>query len=380
MDINKILSIAVERNASDLHIKVGSPPVIRIDGRLTPLVEEAILMPNDTKGIAAKIMNEYNKRIFLQNNEVDLSYTIKGVARFRVNVFRQRGTLAMVFRVLKMSISSIDRLCLPTILKKLVLEPRGLILVTGVTGSGKSTTLASLIDLINTKYQRNIITIEDPIEFLYRDKQSLISQREIGSDAKSFAMALRAALRQDPDIILVGEMRDAETIETALVAAETGHLVFSTLHTLDATETVNRIVSVFPPYHQKQIRIQLAAVVKGIISQRLIMRSDGKGRIPATEVMLSTPLIREHIIDKERNKEIKDAISAGANQYGMQTFDQSIMGFYTKGMITYEEALANCSNPDDFALKIGGISSSDDLNWDKFEKKEENNDEEVFTP
>lgn len=381
VDINEILKVAVVRNASDLHVKVGSPPVLRIDGRLTPLVEHKIIMPPDVSVIANHIMNDYHKKIFKENYEADLSYAIKGLARFRVNVFRQRGTLAIVFRVLKMSIESLGNLHLPPILEKLASELRGLILVTGVTGSGKSTTLASMIDLINTKYCKNIITIEDPIEFLYRDKKSLISQREIGSDATGFSSALRAALRQDPDIILVGEMRDSETIETALVAAETGHLVFSTLHTLDATETINRIVSVFPPHQQQQIRIQLATVIKGIVSQRLITQANQKGRLPATEVMVSTPLIRGFITEKERTKEIRDAIASGASQYGMQTFDQSIMEFYTNDLITYEQAIENCSNPDDFALKVSGISSSTDTSWDKFtDKKDVEDEDNLLTP
>jgi len=371
VDINKVLTIAVERNASDLHIKVGSPPVLRIDGRLTPLVEQKIMMPVDTMSVANQIMSDYNKQEFKKNNEADLSYAIKGLARFRVNVFKQRGTLAIVFRVLKMSIDTIDELFLPPILKKIADEPRGLVLVTGVTGSGKSTTLASMIDLINSQTHKNIITIEDPIEFLYRDKNSLISQREIGTDARDFPSTLRAALRQDPDIILVGEMRDSETIETALVAAETGHLVFSTLHTLDATETINRIVSVFPPHQQKQIRIQLASVIKAIISQRLISRANKRGRLPAVEVMVSTPLIKQCILDKDRTKEIRDAIAAGAGQYQMQTFDQSIMDFYTNKKITYEEAMEYCTNPDDFALKASGISSTTDVSWDKFSNEDE---------
>jgi twitching motility protein PilT len=291
------------------------------------------------------------------------------MGRFRVNVFQQRGSVGMVFRMVPGKILSFDDLMLPTVLQKIGSEQRGLILVTGTTGSGKSTTLAALIDYINMSRTSNIVTIEDPIEFLHRDKKSIVNQREIGSDTFSFSDALRSALRQDPDVILVGEMRDFETISTALTAAETGHLVLSTLHTLDASETVNRIITVFPPYQQKQVRMQLASVVKGIISQRLVARADGSGRVPAVEVMLGTLSVREAIIDETKTRQIPTIIAGGQLHYGMQTFDQSLLMLYKKGIITYDEALMTASNPDDFALKVKGIQSTSDLAMEADEKR-----------
>ena len=261
-------------------------------------------------------------------------------------------------------------------IEKLAIERRGLILVTGTTGSGKSTTLAAMINQINTFRNAHVITIEDPIEFLHRDKKSIINQREVGQDTNTFSNALRVSLRQDPDVILVGEMRDLETIETAIMAAETGHLVMSTLHTLDATETVNRIIAVFPPYQQEQIRIQLASVLRGIIAQRLMPKVDGVGRVPAVEVLVATSRIREYITDKERTDEIEDAIAEGHVQYGMQTFDQSLMALLSQNLITYEEALNQASNRDDFALKMSGVSSTSDTTWDNFAAKEEGGEEE----
>jgi twitching motility protein PilT len=284
-----------------------------------------------------------------------------------VNVFQQRGTIGIVFRVIPFGVKSMDQLHLPKVIERIAMENRGLILVTGTTGSGKSTTLASMIDYINSNKTCHIMTIEDPIEFLIRDRRSIVNQREIGVDTQSFANALRAALRQDPDVILVGEMRDFETIETALTAAETGHLVMSTLHTLDATETINRIISVFPPYQQKQIRLQLASILRAVISQRLVPRADGKGRVPALEVLVSTARIRECIADKDRTKEIHDAIAKGYTTYGMQTFDQSLMSLVKQKLVTYDEALKHVSNPDDFALRFRGIGSTSDGTWDEFE-------------
>jgi twitching motility protein PilT len=320
--------------------------------------------------MALAIMNEQQKAHFTQTFEVDLSYGVPGLGRFRVSVFSQRGTVAMVLRTISFAIPTLDSLNLPPVLKKIAQEERGLVLVTGTTGSGKSTTLAAMIDHINENRSCNIITVEDPVEFLHRDKKSIISQREVGFDTISFANALKGALRQDPDVILVGEMRDLETIETAMTAAETGHLVMSTLHTLDAAETVNRIISVFPPYHQRQMRMQLSAVIKGVISQRLVPRADGKGRVPAVEVMLGTARIRECIDDKEKTKQIPEAIAQGVVSYGMQTFDQSLMQLYTKKFITYEEAMRQSSNPDDFALKVSGISSTSNSTWDQFTQGE----------
>jgi twitching motility protein PilT len=323
------------------------------------------------------IMNPVQRERFEKARECDLAYGIPGLGRFRVNVFQQRGTVAAVFRVIPFGVKSIEQLVLPKVIESISMEQRGLVLVTGTTGSGKSTTLAAMIDHINSHRTCHIVTIEDPIEFLIRDRRSIVNQREIGVDSQSFAAALRAALRQDPDVILVGEMRDFETIETAITAAETGHLVMSTLHTLDATETINRIISVFPPYQQKQVRLQLGSILKAVISQRLVPRADGKGRVPALEVLVSTARVRECIADKDRTKELHDAISRGFSTYGMQTFDQSLMHLVKTGLVTYDEALRHVSNADDFALRFRGIASTSDGTWDDFEK---DGDEKPETP
>ncbi|MDP3296535.1 MAG: PilT/PilU family type 4a pilus ATPase [Thermodesulfovibrionia bacterium] len=373
VDINELLKKAVQMGASDLHIKVGSVPIIRLDGELTTLSGERRLTLEDTSNIASTIMNEAQKEAFKKKNEIDISYSIPGFGRFRCNTYVQRGTIGIVFRVIPTKIPDIEQLYLPPVLKKIALEPRGLILVTGTTGSGKTTTLASMIEFINLNRTNNIITIEDPIEFLFRDKSSIISQREIGSDTESFSKALRSALRQDPDVILVGEMRDFETIQTALVAAETGHLVLSTLHTVDATETVNRIIAVFPPYQHKQVRMQLASILRAIISMRLVPRADGNGRVPAVEVLIGTSTIKDCVEDPDKTKLIPDFIAQGYTQYGMQTFDQSLFDLYKNGLITYEDALQRATKPDDFVLKIKGIRSTSE--WQEgiisSEKKEE---------
>src|ERR1041385_404227 len=337
--INDLLKIAAERRASDLHIKVGSHPVIRVDGELVPLVELKRLMQEDTIAMAFSIMSSRQKEKFKNNYEIDIAYSVPGLGRFRCNIFQQRGTVGMVLRVIPVKILSIRELMLPIVLEKIADERRGLILCTGTTGSGKSTTLAAMIDYINAHRTEHIMTVEDPIEFLHRDKKSIVNQREIEVDTKSFSQALRSALRQDPDVILVGEMRDYETIETALTAAETGHLVLSTLHTLDATETINRIVSVFPPHQQRAIRLQLASVLKAAISMRLMRAAEPiQGRVPAVEVMMVTPLIRDCITHPEKTFTIREAIAQGTSQYGMQTFDQSLFDLYSRGLITYEEA------------------------------------------
>jgi twitching motility protein PilT len=367
LNLDEILKVALKGGASDIHLKSGLPPMFRVDGALVPLKNGERLMPEDMVKIAHSIMNEVQRARFEEKRECDLAYGIAGLGRFRVNVFQQRGTTGIVFRVIPFGVKTMEQLFLPKVIEKIALEQRGLILVTGTTGSGKSTTLASMIDHINTNRTCHIMTIEDPIEFLIRDRRSIVNQREIGVDTQTFSNALRAALRQDPDVILVGEMRDFETIETAITAAETGHLVMSTLHTLDATETINRIISVFPPYQQKQIRLQLASILKAVISQRLVPRADGKGRVPALEVLVSTARIRECVADKDRTKEIHDAIAKGYTTYGMQTFDQSLMSLVKQKLVTYDEALKHVSNPDDFALRFRGIGSTSDGTWDEFE-------------
>lgn len=369
MELNEILTIAFKAKGSDIHIKTGLPPIVRIDGRLHPIPNAQRLSPDFVADTAHGMMNDRQRRIFEENYEVDLAYAVPGLGRFRVSVYRQRGTVAMVFRSIAFIIPTLEGLNLPPIMKKICQEERGLILVTGTTGSGKSSTLAAMIDSINSQRTCNIITIEDPVEFLHRDNKSIISQREVGTDTPTFSAALKGALRQDPDVILVGEMRDYETIETAMTAAETGHLVMSTLHTMDAAETINRIIGAFPPYHQRQVRIQLASIIKAVISQRLVPRADGKGRVPAVEVMLASARVRECIDDKDKTKQLNDAISQGFVTYGMQSFDQSLMKLYSSKLITYDEALRQSSNPDDFALKISGISSTSDASWEGFENK-----------
>ena len=370
MELNEILQIALRGGASDIHLKAGLPPMFRVDGSLVPLKDGKRLPPEEVARMAFGIMNEFQKEKFKTSNEVDLAYGVPGLGRFRVNVFQQRGTIGAVLRVIPFKIQSVKELMLPPMLEKISLEERGLILVTGTTGSGKSTTLAAMIDHINSMETNHIITVEDPIEFLIRDKRSIVNQREIGVDTLSFSQALKSALRQDPDVILVGEMRDIETIETALLAAETGHLVMSTLHTLDATETINRIISAFPPHQQKQVRIQLGSVLRAVVSQRLVPRADGKGRVAAVEIMKTTARIKELIEDKDRTKEIADAIAQGNVAYGMQTFDQSLMQLVRQSAITYQEALRQASNPDDFALRYQGVSSTADSKWDGFDNKQ----------
>jgi twitching motility protein PilT len=368
MNINDLLKIAVERKASDLHLKVGSHPVIRVDGDLMSLSELKRLMQEDTIAMAFSIMNARQKQRFKEEFELDIAYSVPGLGRFRCNVFQQRGAVGLVLRVIPARIQSIRELMLPTVMEKICEERRGMILCTGTTGSGKSTSLAAMIDYINSTRTEHIMTIEDPIEFLHRDKKAIVNQREIDVDTRAFAPALRSALRQDPDVILVGEMRDYETIETALLAAETGHLVFSTLHTLDATETINRIISVFPPHHQKQIRIQLGQVLKAVVSLRLLPRADGIGRVPAVEVLISTPYIRDCIENKDKTKYIREQIALGTSQYGMQTFDQSLYQLYKSGLITLDEAMRRASNPDEFKLKIQGVQFTADISRDQMDE------------
>jgi twitching motility protein PilT len=361
MHINDLLRTAVERKASDLHLKVGAFPVLRIDGVLKPLGEMRRLLQEDTAAMAFSIMSARQKEKFKTDLEIDTSYQVPTLGRFRCSIFQQRGTIGLVLRVIPTRILNIRELLLPPVLERIAMEQRGLVLCTGTTGSGKTTTLAAMVEHINMNRNEHIMTIEDPIEYLHRDKKSIINQRELDVDTRGFSVALRSALRQDPDVILVGEMRDVETIATALTAAETGHLVLSTLHTLDATETVNRIITLFPPHQHRQIRLQLGAVLKAVLSLRLMPRADGMGRVPAVEVLVQTEYIRECIENKEKTKYIQEAIKAGTSQYGMQTFDQSLYQLYKAGLITLEEALKRATNPNEFRLKIQGIQSTSDM-------------------
>lgn len=365
--LKDILQVATKIAASDIHLKTYSVPVFRINGQLVKVEEFGILKPEDMDQIVKDALNDEQAANFKENNELDLAYSLAGIGRFRLNVFRQRGSVGMVFRVIPFYVKPIDELLLPAIIKKIALYKRGLILVTGTTGSGKSTTLASIVEYINNNRTCHVMTVEDPIEFLIRDKKSIVNQREVGLDTKSFTRALRSALRQDPDVIMIGEMRDLETIEIALTAAETGHLVLSTLHTLDAAETINRIIGVFPPHQQSQIRQQLASVLKAAISQRLLKSKDNRGRVPAVEVLIGTQLIKELILDQSRFKELHGIVEKGYQNYGMQTFDQSIFQLLRDGHINEKEALDNASSPDDLKLRMKGVAISGDGDWQSFE-------------
>lgn len=369
MNIDDLLKASIERDASDLHLKVGSYPVNRIHGELVPLTEFPKLEASDNKEFAKQLMTDYQKNKLEKDLDVDFAYSLESIGRFRGNIFYQQGNIGIVLRSIPLEIITIKELMLPEVLENISLEQRGLVLVTGAAGSGKSTTLASMIDHINTHRKVNIITIEDPIEYVHKDKESIISQREVGLDVQSFSRGLLSALREDPDVILVGEMRGIDTIETGLLAAETGHLVLSTLHTLDAHETINRIITVFPPHHQEQIRLQLSSILKAVISQRLIPKQDGKGRVPAVEVMVNTPYIQECIREKEKTILISDAIAAGVSQYRMQTFDQSIYLLYNGGFISFEDGMKYSSTPDNFKLRVSGIRSSKDMALEDMEKK-----------
>src|SRR2546423_1181807 len=357
--IDDLLRVAAQFGASDLHCKAGSQPFMRIGGELRPILNAPRLTQEDTLDMAFSMMSNRQKQRFKEVSEADIAYGVSGLGRFRANIFQQRGTVGMVLRVIPDKVRTITELGLPPVIERIAEEQRGLILVTGTTGSGKSTTLAAMIDYINSERGGHIITIEDPIEFLHRDKKSFVTQREVDVDTRSFAEALRGALRQDPDVILVGEMRDMETIGTALTAAETGHLVLSTLHTLDATETIMRIVSSFPSHQQKSVRIQLAGILKAVISMRLVRAAKGSGRVPAVEVMVSTALIRDYIVNEDKTSQIREAIANGASQYNMQTFDQSLFQLLQTRQITYEEAIHNATNPDEFKMRVSGIFSTD---------------------
>jgi twitching motility protein PilT len=369
MNIDDILKIAIAMDASDVHLKAGARPLLRVNGILIPLEPSPPLSPKDTEALADQIMTESQQRRFRQDLDLDLAYSLSGYGRFRGSVFQQRGSVAIALRSIPFEVKPIRELHLPEVIEKIAGFERGLVLVTGSTGSGKTTTVASIIDHINTYRRKHIITIEDPIEFLHKDKKSTICQREVGWDVQDFSRGLRSALREDPDIILVGEMRDIDTIETALTAAETGHLVISTVHTLDAPETVSRIVSVFPPHQQRQVRIQLASILTAVISMRLIQRLDGKGRVPAVEVMITTSYIRDCILDRDKTALIRDTIASGVSQYGMQTFDQSLYYLFKDGYISFEEGILHSTSPDNFRLRIQGIQSASDIALEEMEKK-----------
>ncbi|MCQ2105651.1 MAG: type IV pilus twitching motility protein PilT [Fibrobacter sp.] len=360
--IEQLLREMVNRKASDLHIRVGVPPVYRINGSLQRPIEvrvDAAMMDS----FLDDIMNREQKLRFEQNKECDFAVGARDMGRFRVNVFRQRGSIAIVIRHIKAKIPAFEELHLPEIIRDLALTKRGLILVTGTTGSGKSTTLASMLDYINQKESVNIITVEDPIEYLYRDNKAIISQREIGVDTLSYANALRAALRQDPDVLLVGEIRDLETMQIAMTAADTGHMVFATIHTTNATETIHRVLSMYPPHQHEEIRLLLAEVLAGIISLRLLPTKDGQGRVPAAEVLVNTGAIKEYIQDKDKIDMVEQAIAEGHMQYHSQTFDQALLALYQSEQISLETAMNAATNPDDFDLKIRGISGTSERGW-----------------
>lgn len=357
--LDRVLTAARQLGASDVHLKAGLPPIFRIKGDLRTVRDVPALTREAIAQFAVHMMNDRQRADFEQNLDIDLAYGTPDGVRYRVNLFQQRGSVGMVLRLIPPEVPPFDRLNLPqTVLDLVGNNHRGVVLVTGATGSGKSTTLAAMIDYVNTQHAYHIVTIEDPIEYTFRDKRSVLNQREIGFDTMSFARALRAALRQDPDVILVGEMRDFETAQIAMTAAETGHLVLSTLHTVDATETINRIVSMFPTHQQQQARLTLASVLRGVISQRLLPRADGKGMVPALEIMVNTERVREMIEDPIRTREIKDAISEGLHPYGMISFDQSLASLVKQRLVTYEEAVKHSTSPSDFALLFRGVSGT----------------------
>ena len=351
------ISQMVQRNGSDLLLKVGRPATIRVNGDLVGL-DTAPLKPEELKSLAEQIMTPRQVKEFAEHKEAGFAIGVPGVGRFRTNVYQQRGTVAFAFRAIPYEVKTIRDLSLPPVLEEIALKPRGLVLVTGVTGSGKSTALAAMINHINTNRRVNIITIEDPIEFLHRDHLANISQREVGNDTLSFNSALRHVLRQDPDVILIGEIRDMETLDTALKAADTGHMVFSTLHTTDATQTINRVISFFPPHQHDEIRHLLSTALQAVVSLRLVPRKDGRGRVPAAEVLSNTAAVQDNIRDLSKQLNIPDLIAQGSVQYGMQSFDQSLFGWFQQGVISYESALFYASNPSEFALKVSGVDSS----------------------
>jgi twitching motility protein PilT len=362
-----ILQEMIKQNASDLHLKVGRPPTLRTQGELVAL-PAAAMRPEDLKSLAEQVMSPKQVKEFAENKEADFAIGVPGIGRFRVNVYQQRGTIAYALRSIPYQTSTVEELNLPTVVEQISMKPRGLVLVTGITGSGKSTALAAMIQHINEKRHANIITIEDPIEFLHRDINCHINQREVGTDTGSFSQALRRVLRQDPDVILLGEIRDLDTLDTALKAADTGHLVFSTLHTTDATQTINRVLSFYPPHQQAEVRFSLSSALQAVVSLRLVPRSDKASRIPACEVLINTATVRDNIRDMNKSLNIPDLIKEGTIQYGMQSFDQSLMNWYSKGIISYETAVFYATTPSEFALRVQGVASSSDTSWDAFQQ------------
>ena len=361
-----VLQQLVQRNASDLHLMVGLPPTLRLHGDLVPLDHPA-LRPEDLKGLAEQLMTPRQVKEFTENKECDFAIGVPGIGRFRCNVYQQRGSLCYAMRAIPYQARTIKELNLPSVLEDLALKPRGLVLVTGITGSGKSTCLAAMIQHINEQRKANVITIEDPIEFLHRDINCHINQREVGTDTATFGQALRRVLRQDPDIILIGEIRDLETLDTALKAADTGHLVFSTLHTTDATQTINRVLSFYPPHQQAEVRFSLASALQAVVSLRLVPRADKPGRVPACEVLINTQTVRDQIRDMDKSLNIPDLIKEGTVQYGMQSFDQSLMHYYSQGIISYESAVFYATSPSEFALRVQGVAGTSDNSWSDFE-------------
>ncbi len=353
----------VRRGASDLLLKAGRPPTIRVSGTLA-MLDQPPLKPEELKLLAESLMTPRQIREFTETKEADFGIGVPGIGRFRTNVYQQRGTVAFAFRGIPYEVRTIEELLLPPVLEEIAMRPRGLVLVTGITGSGKSTTLAGMIEHINRHRHVNVITIEDPIEFLHRDQNSNVSQREVGSDTLSFDHALRHVLRQDPDVILIGEIRDKDTMDTALKAADTGHLVLSTIHTTDATQTISRILSFYPPHQHAEIRMLLSTALAAIVSQRLVPRADGHGRVPAAEVLVNTAAVADNMRDTQKALSIPELIAEGGTTYGMQSFDQSLMRWYTEGVISYDDAIFHATHPSEFALRVSGISASSDRTFD----------------